>query len=116
MGRYRQPLRLRAGRETSMAGIEPGRGDYPVRTCLGCGTKLKKTELVRLVALDRVLIADGKGLLPGRGAYCCRNARCYLRLMKQRKKLAWALRCQEEGAMGPLVVSQGLSAEFGILG
>ncbi len=102
-----QPTRLRKGRQISMA--------CPVRTCLGCGTKANKNELVRLVVLDGVLVADGKGLLPGRGAYCCRNAGCYQRLVKQRKKLAWALRYQEKEKVGLLVVSQGLEAEFGCL-
>lgn len=116
MGRHRRPSRLRKAHATCMAGLEPSRGNSPVRTCLGCGAKLKKTELVRLVVLNRILLADGKGRLPGRGVYCCRQAGCYLRLMKQRKKLAWALRCQEDGELGPLVVSQGLPAEFGIVG
>jgi len=85
----------------------------PLRTCLGCGNKASKVELVRLVLSDGVLVLDEKGVLPGRGAYCCRNRGCSHRLVKQRKKLAWALRYQEAEKTGPLVMAQGLDAEFG---
>ena len=88
----------------------------PVRTCLGCGAKAAKAELVRLVVADGHLVVDRRGLLPGRGAYCCRKATCYQRLVKQRKKLAWALRYHEAGKAHTLVVSQGLDVEFGAMG
>lgn len=84
----------------------------PVRTCLGCGSKSKKVELVRLVVTAGSLVVDRKQALPGRGAYCCRNLRCYQRLVKQRKKLAWALRSPGADQPENLAVSQGLAVEF----
>jgi predicted RNA-binding protein YlxR (DUF448 family) len=86
---------------------------YPIRTCLGCGLKTNKGELVRLVVSAGALAVDVKGILPGRGAYCCRKASCYQRLVKQRKKLVWGLRCQEMEKVSPFVVSPGLEALFG---
>jgi predicted RNA-binding protein YlxR (DUF448 family) len=48
----------------------------PKRTCIGCGEKKSKSQLVRLiVSQDRVLVAP-IGERSGRGAYLCRkNAR-----------------------------------------
>jgi len=96
---------------------QPGRAKstklaYPVRTCLGCGIKSNKAELVRLVVSAGVLVADRMQVLPGRGVYCCRNHQCYQRLVKQRKKLAWALRFHETEKVGNLALSQGLEVQF----
>jgi len=85
---------------------------YPVRTCLGCGARSNKAELVRLVVSAGVLVADRMKILPGRGVYCCRSEKCYQRLVKQQKKLAWALRYQATGKVGNLAISQGLDVEF----
>ena len=87
-------------------------GGCRVRTCLGCGAKSQKVELIRLVVAAGGLVTDPKQVLPGRGVYCCRNLKCYQRLVKQRKKLAWALRYHETEKVGALVVSQGLEVEF----
>lgn len=86
---------------------------YPLRTCLGCGQKADKALLVRLAVSAGALVVDGKGILPGRGAYCCRKVECYRRLVKQRKKLAWALRCQEQEQKGPFAFTPELEAVFG---
>ena len=87
-------------------------GGCGVRTCLGCGAKSQKVELIRLVVAAGCLVTDPKQVLPGRGVYCCRNIKCYQRLVKQRKKLAWALRYHETEKVGALFVSQGLEVEF----
>lgn len=96
---------------------QTGRGEgqakaCPVRTCLGCGVKVNKTELVRFVVFDGCLAVDGKQVVPGRGAYCCRKIQCYHRFVKQRKKLAWALRYHDREELGGIALSQGLDAEF----
>lgn len=80
----------------------------PIRTCLGCGAKVGKEELVRLVMAAGELIVDDTGRRPGRGAYCCRKAGCFQRLVKQRKKLAWALRCQGQEKDSEIVARSGL--------
>jgi predicted RNA-binding protein YlxR (DUF448 family) len=87
---------------------------YPVRTCMGCGLKLAKSGLVRLVVFEGSLVADKMQILPGRGVYCCRKAVCYQRLVKQRKKLGWALRYYDKGEVGKVPLSQGLATVFAI--
>lgn len=49
----------------------------PVRICTGCGEKMEKSEMVRIVAdPSGSLIPDLKGSLPSRGAYVCPDGRC----------------------------------------
>jgi predicted RNA-binding protein YlxR (DUF448 family) len=48
-----------------------------VRTCVGCGRKAPKEELVRLVARDGMLVFGPDA--PGRGAYTCRRLACFER-------------------------------------
>ena len=54
-----------------------GRGHIPHRTCIGCGTKRSKMELVRLV-LDSQgrVVPDDSRKEPGRGAYVCESRSC----------------------------------------
>ena len=60
----------------SPASLAPG----PVRTCVGCGTRDRKAAMVRLAKVknrgqqDATVVADGRKVLPGRGAYV--HARC----------------------------------------
>lgn len=57
----------------------------PVRTCISCGKKRKKKELIRLY-LDkdgRVLI-DISGKNTGRGAYICDSRSCREKLHNNR--------------------------------
>jgi|GEM_PF-616695 len=55
----------------------------PIRTCISCGAKRTKKELIRLV-LDAqgVVIRDDSGKNDGRGAYVCRSKSCWERLRK----------------------------------
>ena len=46
----------------------------PMRTCLVTGDKKSKSELIRFVIQDGVLVWDEKGSLPGRGGYVCNDA------------------------------------------
>lgn len=49
----------------------------PQRSCLGCGLKTNKQNLIRVVRRpDGVLLIDKKGKEPGRGAYICQNVDC----------------------------------------
>jgi hypothetical protein len=49
----------------------------PQRSCLGCGLKTDKQNLIRVVRKpDGVLVIDKKGKETGRGAYICHNVDC----------------------------------------
>ena len=55
----------------------------PVRKCTGCGERLVKNSLVRVVKMPTGdIVLDKTGKISGRGAYICKNADC---LKKARK-------------------------------
>ena len=57
----------------------------PVRTCIGCGTRKSKYELIRLVlAGAEGVIVDYQQRRPGRGAYLCFKSECLLEMKKRR--------------------------------
>lgn len=59
----------------------------PIRTCVGCGTRKRKQELVRIVRdLHGSIAYDPSGKAPGRGAYLCPNISC-ARLAKKNRAL-----------------------------
>ena len=62
------------------------RKHIPIRTCISCGAKRNKDELIRLV-IDREgrLIKDYKGKMHGRGAYVCKNSSCHEQLPHNRR-------------------------------
>lgn len=66
----------------------------PCRTCVVCGGKSQKGELVRLVrnAHGEIEIDRG-GKMPGRGAYLCRLRSCWQAALKS-KRLERALRAE----------------------
>lgn len=52
----------------------PRRGHQPIRTCIACGNRGAKRELLRIVRnRDGTLAVDANGRLPGRGTYVCRT-------------------------------------------
>jgi predicted RNA-binding protein YlxR (DUF448 family) len=60
------------------------KGHTPVRTCVSCGAKRGKKELVRLILDARGLVVrDDRGKGRGRGAYVCRNNLCLEKLEKE---------------------------------
>jgi len=64
-----------------------------VRTCLGCGLKRSKQDLVRFILdSDGTLIQDDLARLAGRGAYCCKNKECIKLFFQGKKRLARAFR------------------------
>ena len=68
------------------------RGQAPVRTCVICGTKTAKEQLVRVVRADTGRVeVDTTGKRPGRGAYLCLSDGCWARAQK-RSRLDHALR------------------------
>jgi uncharacterized protein len=55
----------------------------PLRTCISCGAKRGKKELVRLILDARgYVVLDDCGKGRGRGAYVCRNNLCLEKLEK----------------------------------
>ena len=64
----------------------------PIRTCLGCGQRSPKEELIRIVMPDGTLRVDEAGRLPGRGAYLCPETACISSLLKKQGKLSYSLR------------------------
>ncbi|RLB27168.1 MAG: DUF448 domain-containing protein [Deltaproteobacteria bacterium] len=68
------------------------KGHIPIRTCIACGKKRNKKDLIRLVLdSDGWIVVDGSGCAPGRGAYICKNKECWSGL-QNRKVLARAFR------------------------
>ena len=56
----------------------------PMRICVGCREMKPKKELLRAVRSPEGLVSlDTTGKKPGRGAYCCYNAECLRRALKQ---------------------------------
>ncbi|MFQ5903742.1 MAG: YlxR family protein [Candidatus Binatia bacterium] len=63
-----------------------GKGHRPIRTCISCGAKRSKGELIRLVVNgEGQLVRDDQGKRPGRGAYVCKSRSCREQLSKNRR-------------------------------
>lgn len=56
----------------------------PMRMCVGCREMKPKRELLRVVRSPEGQVSlDTTGKKPGRGAYCCYEAECLRRALKQ---------------------------------
>ena len=56
----------------------------PMRMCVGCREMKPKKDLLRAVRSPEGTVSlDTTGKKPGRGAYCCFNAECLRRALKQ---------------------------------
>ena len=66
----------------------------PERTCVGCHTTRPQSELMRVARTPDLsgLALDERRQLPGRGAYVCRDARCWQAAADRRSGLDRALR------------------------
>lgn len=52
----------------------------PERTCVACGQKVAKRELIRIVRTPQGAVAvDATGKAPGRGTYLCASPPCWER-------------------------------------
>jgi len=66
----------------------------PIRTCIGCGEKKPKRELLRIVRdEDNNISFDPTGKASGRGAYLCPKIEC-LDLAFKKRAFSHALRCE----------------------
>ena len=73
--------------------MSKGKGHIPIRTCVVCGAKRPKFELIRLTVDESGFVRrDDKGKLGGRGAYVCPNEKCLKELTKKPRLLCRALR------------------------
>jgi predicted RNA-binding protein YlxR (DUF448 family) len=81
--------------------VGKGKGHIPLRTCISCGEKRNKKELIRLV-LDRHdrVIRDDLGRGQGRGAYICKRDSCLEKLSKH-KKLKRVFRSENNIILSP---------------
>jgi predicted RNA-binding protein YlxR (DUF448 family) len=69
-----------------------GKRHTPLRSCVICGNKTSKPELLRIVATpDGSVEVDGIGKMPGRGAYVCRDGNCASGSLS-RRRVEYALR------------------------
>ena len=58
----------------------------PQRTCIGCGIKRNKRELIRVVKdKEGNINIDKTGKANGRGAYLCDNVECLEKAVKSKK-------------------------------
>lgn len=58
----------------------------PMRQCLGCGERLPKSELIRVLRTpDGQIVIDTSHKGNGRGAYLCGSENCIKRLRKSRR-------------------------------
>jgi predicted RNA-binding protein YlxR (DUF448 family) len=80
-----------------------GKGHIPLRTCISCGEKAVKKDLIRL-ALNKEgwVVRDVPGRMPGRGAYVCKSRSCRLGLSKN-KRLGRAFRSNRDLTLLPEV-------------
>ncbi|WP_081639831.1 YlxR family protein [Actinomadura flavalba] len=63
----------------------------PQRTCVGCRVRTAKSELLRLVVVEGVIVPDPAGRLPGRGAHLHPDPAC-LALAERRRAFPRAFR------------------------
>ncbi|WP_312032886.1 YlxR family protein [Actinomadura latina] len=70
--------------------MERGR-TAPVRTCAGCRVRTAKSDLLRLVVVEGVIVPDPRGRLPGRGAHLHPDLAC-LELAERRRAFPRAFR------------------------
>ena len=79
----------------------------PVRTCVMCGTKSAKRDLVRVVLTSQgECIVDETGKRPGRGAYLCHRPDCWERAAST-NRLARALRGEVRESDKELLAAAG---------
>ena len=85
----------------------------PQRSCLSCGRRAKKRDLVRLVrTVGGSVEVDAIGKVSGRGAYLCSNRECWEEGLKK-TRLDRVLKCtvSPDTRERLLAYSQGMSGD-----
>ena len=80
------------------------------RTCVGCGARVAKSDLIRLVAVGGEIVADPAAREPGRGAYLHRSQDCLNRAQRRqafRKALRVTGPLADDGLVSYLAVVTG---------
>src|SRR5215813_10765052 len=95
----RRPCKLGAGGYAAPRLIMPG---SVIRTCVGCGKRAAKSDLLRVVAVGGEVVADTSARRPGRGAYLHPSRDC-LERARRRRAIPRALRATGPLADGGLV-------------
>ena len=73
--------------------------NIPQRMCVACREMKEKRQLIRVVNNKEGEVSlDGSGKKPGRGAYICRDNKCWKRAQKSHA-LEKALKCKLEDAL-----------------
>jgi uncharacterized protein len=81
----------------------PQVGHAPViRTCVGCGARAVKSDLLRLVAAGNEIVPDVPARRPGRGAYLHPSQGCFEKAQR-RRAFARALRLSGSFGTGAVV-------------
>lgn len=71
----------------------------PQRSCIGCGLKKDKSDLLRIVrSLEGEFSLDPSGRKNGRGAYICMNPAC-LEKAEKRKALQRSFKAEVDGSV-----------------
>jgi len=66
-------------------------GMVALRTCVVCGRKADRNGMLRFVAGLEAVVWDATRCAPGRGAWCCPDDPCRVRLPAMGKRLARVL-------------------------
>lgn len=75
------------------------KGHIPIRTCVSCGAKRSKGDMVRFVlGRDGGLVQDLAFRMEGRGAYTCKKETCVEELESGRKLLKVLRRLSAKGS------------------
>ncbi|MFC6934930.1 YlxR family protein [Actinomadura yumaensis] len=75
--------------------------------CVGCRVRTAKSDLLRLVVIENVLVPDPRGRLPGRGAHLHPDLGC-LELAERRRAFPRAFRLA--GPLDGTMLRDGLAA------
>jgi len=73
-----------------------------IRTCVGCGARAVKSDLLRLVAAGNEIVPDAPARRPGRGAYLHPSQGCFEKAQR-RRAFARALRLSGTFETGAVV-------------
>jgi predicted RNA-binding protein YlxR (DUF448 family) len=66
--------------------VGKGRDHIPIRTCISCGAKRSKRELIRLVIDQKgELVRDDSKKAQGKAAYVCDRESCQKEMIRNRR-------------------------------
>ena len=86
--------------------MSKGELHIPIRTCIACGKKRSKYELIRLVAdKEGKIRQDNKGRLGGRGAYICAKKECWEKVLSKPSLLSKGLKREDIRFAEPIGVT-----------